>query len=78
MSMTMMKIATTKLMTNDHDEDDDLRQLGDLGPAQLPVTMLLCPVGAGNEEGGDPPGHSCLKPRWLWNIVAMKTLKHHM
>ena len=33
MSMTMIKIATTTLMTNDHDEDDDLRQLGDLGPA---------------------------------------------
>ena len=47
---------------DDHDEDDDLRQLGDLGPAQLPVTMLLCPVGAGNEEGGHPPGRSCLKP----------------
>ena len=62
MSMTMMKIATTTLMTNDNDEDDDLRQLGDLGPAKLPVTMLLCPVGAGNEEGGDPPGRSCLKP----------------
>ena len=40
--------------------------------------MLLCPVGAGNEEGGDPPGRSCLKPWWSWNIVAMKTLKHHI
>ena len=40
--------------------------------------MLLCPVGAGNEEGGHPPGRSCLKPWCTWNIVAMKTLNHHM